>query len=95
MSEWSIAVEVCKVLGIPGLLILVGCRLAGQFLEVGRAQAASMSQLAEAVKDNRGDQHEILLAMRVMSSKLDEQKEFIRELDYHCRALAGPNGVSP
>ena len=92
MNEWSIIVEIGKTLGIPGLLIVVGWRIAGDFLTVGRAQAASMSQLAEAVKDNRGDQHEILLAMRVMATKLDEQKDWIKDLDQHCRALGGSHG---
>jgi hypothetical protein len=77
-------VQALADLGTSGLMIFVIWRLAdkwaGKFLAAQEGQAQAMSSLAQAVKDGQGEQREVLLAVRVMATKLDEVKEEIRTL---------------
>ncbi len=77
-------------LGFSGMLLYVIWKLtdkwAGKFLDVQAAQAKAMAELAAAVKENQGEQREVLLAVRVLAVKVDETKGWIRDLDTHLRA---------
>ena len=77
-------------LGVAGLIIFVAWKLldawAGRFLEVQNKQATAMGELAAAVREGQGEGREMLLAVRVLASKVDEVKEWVRELDEHVRA---------
>jgi len=84
MSEYSGLVEIVKTLGISGLIVYVGWKLvdkwAGLFLEVQKQQAEAMGALASAVKDGQGEQRELLIAVRVLATKVDETKNWVKEL---------------
>ncbi len=75
--------RVVENIGSSGLLILVLWKFldkwASRFLEVQDRQAKAMSDLATAVKETTGDQREILLAVRVLAQKVEEQKDWIKE----------------
>ncbi len=80
-------------LGVLALGVFLLWRLAdkwaSQFLEVQKSQAAAMSELATAVRDTLGDQHELLLAVRVQAMKLEEIKGWMKDLDEHVRGMLG------
>jgi len=91
--DYTWALKMIESLGISGLIILVCWKLldrwAAKYLEVSNRQAEAMGELAPAVKEGRTDQHEILLAVRVLASKIDEQKEWLRELGEQVRLMNG------
>lgn len=95
MNEYTLLAKIVESLGTTGLIIWVIWKLvdkwAGRFLEVQARQATAMGDLATAVKESQGEQREVLLAVRVLASKLDEQKGWIKDLDEHLR---GRNGGS-
>lgn len=85
--------ELLKVVfstGISGLLILLVWKFAdkwaGRFLESSTAQAAALTSLAASVKDQHDEQREVLIAVQVMASKIDEVRGSVRELDSYMRA---------
>jgi hypothetical protein len=77
-------VKLAVNLGFSGMLLLVVWKLidkwAGRFLDVQTAQAKAMGDLAAAVKESQGEQREVLLAVRVLAAKMDEQKGWVKEL---------------
>jgi hypothetical protein len=81
MSEITLLVE---KLGTTGALLWVIWKLtnkwAEKFLDVQFKQATALSDLAGAVKENQGEQRELLLAVRVQSQKLEEMTGWIREM---------------
>jgi hypothetical protein len=85
-------------LGTTGLIIWVMWKLvdrwAGRFLEVQSKQAEAMGALADAVRGGQGEQRELLIAVRVLATKVDETKEWVKELSDHiiggaARGIAG------
>ncbi len=90
MSEYTLLGKIVESLGITGLMLFVIWKLvdkwAGQFLAVQGKQATAMGDLAAAVREATGDQRELLLAVRVLATKVDEQKNWIKELDEHLRS---------
>ena len=83
-TEYGLAARILENLGSAGLLIWVVWKLvdrwAGKFLEVQSAQAKAMGDLAGAVRDSLGDQRELLIAVRVLATKVEEQKQWLKEL---------------
>ena len=79
----NIWARVVENLGVSGLLIFTVWKIvdkwAARFLEVQDRQAKAMCDLAQAVKDTTGDQREILLAVRVLAQKVEEQQGWIKE----------------
>lgn len=77
--------------GISGLLIWVVWRFsdkwAGKFLESANAQATALTSLAQSVKEQHTEQREVLLAVQVMASKMEEVKGSVRDLDTYVRAV--------
>jgi len=90
VSEYTLLGKIVESLGITGLMLFVIWKLvdkwAGKFLEVQGQQAKGMGDLAAAVREATGDQRELLLAVRVLATKVDEQKAWIKELDEHLRS---------
>lgn len=95
-SEFSLIGRIIADLGVTGLLVLVLWKLgaqamktgggwAGKFLEVATKQAGAMGELASAVKEETGEQREVVLAVRVLGQKVDEMRGWVRELDAHIR----------
>jgi hypothetical protein len=84
IKEYYDLVKTALSSGVSGLVLVLAWkfldRWAGKFLEAQTAQAAALGSLAEAVKTGQGEQREVLLAVRVMASKLDEMKGWIRVL---------------
>ncbi len=84
MNEYSLTAKIVESLGITGLIILVIWKLvdrwAGKFLEVQMLQAKAMGDLAASVREGQHDQGEILLAVRVLATKIDETKQWVKEL---------------
>lgn len=75
--------------GVLGLMMVLIYRLvdkwAPQFLAAHQDQAKAMASLATAVKEGQGEQREILLAVRVLATKIEQQGEAIEGLDEHVR----------
>jgi hypothetical protein len=92
MSEYTLLGKIVESLGITGLMLFVIWKLvdkwAGRFLEVQSQQAKAMGDLAAAVREGQGDSKELLLAVRVLATKIDEQRGWIKELDEHLRSRA-------
>jgi hypothetical protein len=76
--------------GTTGLLIWVVYRFAdkwaGRFLEASQAQAAAMTSLAVSIKEEHTEQREVLIAVQVMASKMDDLKGTLRDLDEYFRS---------
>lgn len=101
MTEYSLIATIAEKVGITGLVILAGWKLAdrlgqvllklvdlwaGRFLEVHSKQAEAMGELASAVRSGQGEQRELLLAVRVMATKIDETMGLAREINKNCLA---------
>ena len=89
MNDYSTIAKLLENMGTTGLIIWTIWKLvdrwAGKFLDVQTKQATAMGDLAAAVRESTGEQKELLLAMRVQSTKLDEVKGWMRDLDEHIR----------
>ncbi len=87
MNEYSLAVKIVESLGTTGLIIFVVWKLvdrwAGQFLGAQNKQAQAMADLAAAVREGQGEQRELLIAVRVLATKVDETKAWVKELSEH------------
>jgi hypothetical protein len=101
MAEYSVWGRIIENLGATGLMVLVLWKLvdkwAGRFLEaqIKQAsamgeQASAMSGLCAAVRDGQGGQQELLLAVRVMATKIDEVKVSTKEIAANCAARRAP-----
>lgn len=82
--SWGIIPRIIESMGAAGLLIFVLYRLmdkwAGKFLDALVAQATAMTDLAASVKESGDAGKEVLLALRVLSSKQEETKEWVKEM---------------
>ena len=90
MNEYVELLKAVSNLSFGALLLIVVWRIvdkwAGKFLGAQDKQAEAMVALATAVQAGQGDQREMLLAMRVMATKLDEMREWLHDLalkDHH------------
>jgi hypothetical protein len=96
MSDYLEVAKMAANTGVSGLLIMVGWKLtdkwAGRFLAAQNGQADALSALAKAVQEGQGEQRELLLAVRVMATKQDEMKGWMRELDEHVRSAVAVKG---
>jgi len=68
---------------------------AGRFLEAQTQQTTAMAQqaaatgaLAGAVKEGQADQREILMAVRLLADRIDQQKEYLIAIDERQRRAA-------
>jgi hypothetical protein len=93
VNEYSLLGKIIENLGVTGFVLAIVWKLtdrwAGKFLDVQTRQAGAMGDLAAAVRESQGDQKELLLAVRVLAGKVEEQKGWIKELDKHICGLAG------
>ena len=84
MDEVSLIAKVIEGAGTTGLILLVAWKLAdkwgGQFLAAQNKQASAMGDLAAAVREGQGEQREILIALRVLATKVEETKAWVKEL---------------
>jgi hypothetical protein len=97
VSEYFEMAKTALNTGVSGLMVYLGWKFldkwAGRFLEAQNHQAEALGSLADAVKTGQGEQREVLLAVRVMASKMDEMKGWLRALDEHFRAAAADKGA--
>jgi hypothetical protein len=86
-TEFSLLGKIVENLGTTGLIIFVIWKMvdrwAGRFLEVQDRQAKAMGDLAACVRDGQGEQRELLIAVRVLATKVDETKAWVKELSDH------------
>ena len=79
-------------LGVPGLITFLAYKLldrwvakflelGGAYLEVNRMQATSFAEMATAVKESRDEQKDVILAVRVLTAKFDENTGWLREMN--------------
>jgi len=79
-------------LGTTAMVLFVTYKLvnkwAGKFLDSQKDQASAMSQqavavtsLAQTVRDGQQDQREVLIAVRVLAEKMDQQKQYALAMD--------------
>lgn len=84
MGDWGIIGRVVENIGSSGLVLFLLYKLldkwAARFLDAQEAQAKSMGELATAVKETSGDQRDLLMAVRVLATKQDETREWVKEL---------------
>lgn len=48
-------------------------------------QAAAMASLAAAVREGQSEQREVLMAVRLLADRLDQQREYLVAIDTNCR----------
>ena len=98
MHELLELVKVAGNFGTAGLLILAAAWLAAkwapQFLAASKAQATALGDLATAVREGQTQQGELLLAVRVLARKIDEQSEAIKVMDAHVRGAEKARGAA-
>ena len=93
MNEYTELFKAAGNFGVAGLLIAAACwgaiKFGGPLVAAQQKQAGALEKLAAAVKEGEGEQRELLLACRVMGTKLDELQNWARQLDVDVRALNG------
>ena len=93
MTEYSLLMKLVESLGTTALVIAVVWKLvdrwAGKFLDVQGLQAKAMGDLAAAVREGQGEQRELLIAVRVLATKVDETKAWVKELSEHILGKRG------
>lgn len=83
--------KLVQQLGVAGLVVFLGYKLldrwvsqilavAQQHLDATNKQAAAISELASGIKDTRDEQRDVILAVRVLAQKVDEQTGWVKEL---------------
>ena len=84
MSEYSLLGKIIESLGTTGLVIFVVWKLvdkwAGKFLDVQNKQAVAMGDLAHSIREGQGEQQDLVLAVRVLASKFEEVRGWVKEL---------------
>jgi hypothetical protein len=86
----------CGMAGVMAVGIYLLYRLADkwapQFLAAQQAQTATMAQqasamtsLAAAVERGQSDQREVLIAVKVLAERIDDQKAMLSEIEKNCR----------
>lgn len=92
MMEYTLLGKIIETLGTTGLIVWVIWKLvdrwAGKFLDVQikqatamGAQAVSLGALAEGVRQGQGEDRELLIAVRVLATKVDETKAWVKQLN--------------
>lgn len=85
MEELSFLTKTLSELGTTGLVLVVAWRLldkwGGALVSAQNKQAVAMTDLASAVQNSQGEQREVLIAMRVLATKVDETKAWVKELN--------------
>lgn len=83
-EEYSIVLKIIQGLGVPGLVTYVIYRLLdkylGRFLSATEMQANAIQELAAAVKESASDQREVVMAVRVLTSKVEESMGWMKEI---------------
>lgn len=88
MDFWKIGQD----FGTTSLVLIVVWKLvnrwAAAFLSSQRDQATAMTNqatamatLAQVVRDGQQDQREVLIAVRVLAEKIDQQKQYVLAID--------------
>ena len=88
----DLVLHVVTTLGVPGLTIYLIYKLldryagklvehAGNFVAASTKQAEATTALIATVQDAGGKQHDVLLAVRAMSSELSSMKGWLQEVD--------------
>ena len=91
--------KLIQQLGVPGLITWLAyklldrwvakfLKLGGSYLEVNRMQASSFAEMATAVKESRDEQKDVILAVRVLTAKFDENTGWLREMSQKTQAKA-------
>ena len=90
MDEFII--KAINVLGVPGLITFCAYKLlskwAAAFLEVHRAQATAITQLATSVRESSEGQRDVIMAVRVLTAKVEENTGYMKELCATCPGRA-------
>jgi|GEM_PF-3226812 len=73
-----------QILGVPGLITFLTYKLLdkwfAQFLAVHDKQATAITDLASAVKATSTNQQDVIMAVRVLSQKVDEGIGWMKEI---------------
>jgi len=84
MHDFTAALKSLDNAGIAGFLIYLIYRLvdkwAPKFLDAQQKTAEAMLTLAGSVKDGQGEQREMAMAIRVLSTEIGDVKGMLREL---------------
>lgn len=76
---------------------------AGKFLDAQQAQTVAMTQqavatskqadatvtLAATVREGQSDQREVLIAVRVLADRIEQQKRYLEQIEANCSARQG------
>jgi hypothetical protein len=75
--------KLIQILGVPGLITFLAYKLLdkwfAQFLAVHDKQATAITDLAAAVKATNSGQADVIMAVRVLSGKVDDCLGWLRE----------------
>ncbi len=75
--------KLIQILGVPGLITYLGYRLLdkwlGLFLAVHDRQATAITDLAAAVKATNNGQADVIMAVRVLSGKVEDCIGWLKE----------------
>ena len=75
--------DLIRILGVPGLLAVLLYKLLdkwfAQFLAVHDRQATAIADLAASVKTSHDGQQDVIMAVRVLSSKFDDCIGWLKE----------------
>jgi hypothetical protein len=93
-------------LGVPGLITFLVYKLfnswiekllelGGRYLEVNRTQATAFAEMAIAVKESRDEQKDVILAVRVLTAKFDENTGWLREMSQQQPQVKAIRGEEP
>jgi hypothetical protein len=90
-TEYSLLLRVVENLGVAGLLLFVVYKLAdrwaGKFLtsfteqsKVIVTQTGALVDLATAVRESHSEQRDLVLAVRVLATKVEATRGWVREI---------------
>jgi hypothetical protein len=92
--SWGILLRLMESFGVGVLILIMFYRLtdkwASKFLEALVAQSTAMTTLAAKVSESGSEQRDVLLAMRVLATKQDETREWIKELGQRLSVGSAP-----
>lgn len=85
----DLVIRLISSLGVPGLITFCAYRLLdrwfAQFLAVHDKQAMAITDLAAAVKASQGGQQDVIMAVRVLSGKVEESVGWMKEISEHIK----------
>lgn len=89
LRDFLEALKALGSIGVGGLIIWLLYKLvdrwAPQFLAAHQQQAKAMTDLAGAVREGREEQRDLVMAVRALAAKIDQQTEHIDELETRVR----------